>query len=152
MASGYYNTGLLQIQNGTIDPDTDVLKIMLVGTGYSFDPDHTTVSQVSGSELVATNYAGGFGGAGRKTLTVTALKDDTLDKVIFNFADATWSALGGAVNDTVAGAVVIKENSSDADSVPIFYFDLSDLVTNGSSYTLDFAASPDGNVKFSLKT
>lgn len=157
MASGFYNKGLYEIISGTIDLDTDTLKLMLVDTSYTFDADHEVVdngasnaTDPSHNEIVATNYTAGFGGAGRKTVTITGQENDTNNRADFALADVTWTALGGASNDTIGGAILIKENTNDTDSRLIAFFDLTDTPTNGSDITLDFnTLAAGGNLRFS---
>lgn len=157
MASGFYNTGLLEVSNGTIDLDTDTLKLMLVDTGYTFDPDHTVIdnganngTDPSFNEISATNYAGGFGGGGRKTVTITSQANNTNNRADYALADVTWSSLGGVSNDTIGGAILIKENTNDTDSRLICFFDITDTPTNGSDVTLDFnSLAAGGNIRFS---
>lgn len=142
MASGLYVTGLDKILDGTIDPDTDTLKVMLVGTTYVYDPDHDFVDDISGDEITATNYTGGYAGASRKTATVAVTANPGSNCVDISIADLTWSSLGGAVNDTVGAAVLLFETGgSDATAIPIAYFDVADTPTNGSDFTLNFDAT-----------
>lgn len=147
MASGWYVEGLAACLDGTIDLDDDTIKVMLVDNNYTFDTDHDYVDDISGDEITATNYTGGFGGAGRKTATIVIQADTTNDRVEVVLSDLTWSSLGGAANDTVGGAVLIKEVTADSDSIPIAFWDLTDTTTNGGDFTLDF--SSDGNLQIS---
>ena len=157
MASGFYNQGLLDVTNGAIDLDTDTLKLMLVDTSYTFDPDHDVVdnggndaTDPSFNEIVATNYTVGFSGAGRKTVTITSGVNDTNNRADFAIADVTWTALGGGTNDTIGGAILIEERTNDTDSRLIAFFDLTDTPTNGSDVTLDFnSLASGGNIRFS---
>lgn len=144
MASGWYNKGLAALMHGDFSLLSSGIKIMLLKTSYTYDPDHDFVNQLS--EISATNYTGGFGGSGRKTLSVTVSEDDTNNRGKAVFSNVTWSALGGAVNDTVGAAVIFHEGTSDADSVLIAYFDLADTATNGSDFTLSMDAS-NGNLR-----
>lgn len=140
MASGFF-TKAFSGMNGAVDLDTDTLKLMLIKSGYSFDPDQTDVTTLAASECDATNYAGGFGGGGRKTVTVTSQQNNTNNEYDWAIADLTWTALGGAANNTLIGAALIKEITNDAGSLPIAYFEFgSSFTTNGSDVTLDFLA------------
>jgi hypothetical protein len=154
MASGFYNQALADILSGAIDLDSNTLKIMLVDTGYTYDPDHQVVdnggndaTDPSHNEIVATNYTGGFAGAGRKTATLTVSKQDANNRAVITIGDLTWTALGGATNDTVGGAILIKEITNDASSRVIAFFDLTDTPTNGGDFTLDFDGT-NGNLRF----
>lgn len=155
MASGWTNKGLADILDGTIDLDTDTIKIMLVDDDFVFDKDLELIdngaddsSDPSFHELSATNYTGGYGGAGRKTATITSQANDTDNRADAAIADLTWTALGGASNDTIGGALVVKEISADTSSRVIAFFDLTDTPTNGSDITLDFnSLAAGGNLR-----
>ena len=145
MASGWYLQGLLKILDGTIDLDTATIKIMLVKAAYTYDPDHDQVSDISGNEISATNYTGGFGGGGRKTASITMQVTTASNRVDIAIGDLTWTALGGVSNDTPAAAVVIFETGgADSASIPIAYLDFTDTATNGGNYGLDMAALGSG--------
>lgn len=145
MASGMYNSAKTLIANGGLDLDTASLKVMLLGTGYTFDPDHDFVNDVVANELSATGYTGGFAGAGRKAATVTVSTDNTQDRTEIKIADLTWTALGGG--NSIGFAVLIREaGGADSASDLIACFDLTDTPTNGSDITLDFDGT-DGNIR-----
>lgn len=148
MASGWYQYGLSKVLDGTIDLDTSTLKMMLVTSSYTYDPDHTAVDAGSGTdlestELNVTGYTRAWGGAGRKTATVTLQANNTNNRVDAAIADLTWTALG--TGQTIGGAVLIKEGAAnDTQSIPIAFFDLSDTATTGGDVTLDFTALGSG--------
>ena len=148
MSSGMGNKTLEEILDGTVDLDTDTLKIMLVSDGYEFNPsvdvvdlDDDSINDAHHHEIVATNYIGDFGGAGRKTASVTIAEDDANDRVNVTIGDLTWTSLGGAVNDTVGTLLLIAEGTSDLDSRVIAAFDIADTATDGTDFVLDFPAS-----------
>lgn len=132
-----------------IDMDSATLKVMLVGTGYTENPDHENVDDGGADdpideEIVATNYTGGHGGAGRRTLgSKTFTANDTDDRGEFDAADpTTWSSLGNGTNDTVNGAVLHVEGSvNDTDATLIAFFDLSNFTTNGADFDLQWASA-----------
>jgi hypothetical protein len=141
MASGVYNEGANQIrQGGSVDWDTDTIKIMLVDDGYAFDPDHDTVSDFTADEISVTGYANGFSGAGRKTLaSCTVTKNTTDDRIIYDAADpSAWTLSAGV---TIGGAIVYKHITDDATSVPIAFLDFTDTPTNGGTFTITFDAA-----------
>lgn len=139
MASGWYSSGF-RAADGAFDLDTSTLKIMFLKSTYTYNPDHAAVSTLATDEADCTGYTGGFAGAGRKTATVTSQQNDTANGRDWAIADLTWTALGGASNNTLGGAALIWENTNDAGSVPIAFFDFTDFTTNGGDVTLDFAA------------
>lgn len=157
MASFVYNLAAKEIVDGTIDLDTDTIKVMLLGTSaatYAPDRDHDVIdnggndtTDPSFCEAVATNYTGGFAGAGRKTATIAVVEDDANDRAKVNITDLTWTALGGASNDTITAAILIKEVTNDTASRLIAYLDFTNTPTNGSDFTLDFDGT-DGAIRF----
>lgn len=134
MASKWYGKGLLKVADRTIDFVNDTIKVMLVNASYTFNPDHDFADDVSANELSGTGYAGGFNGAGRKTLASKTITEDTAnDRIEFDCADLTWTAINAG---TIGGVVVLKEITNDAASPLIAFLDPSDLVTNGGDVTL----------------
>lgn len=137
-----YENGLADIVKSVIDGDGATLKLMLVNSTYTATKSDAYIGSGAGScgaaEITATNYTGGFGGAGRKSAARSVSVDSTNHVVRIIFAaDFSWTALGGATNDTIAAAVLVKEGTSDADSRLIAYFNLATaLTTNGSDITL----------------
>lgn len=146
MAETVYNRAKAQIANGAIDLDTDTLKLMLVTSSYVVNPDHDfiTASGAGAAELSGTGYTGGFGGAGRKTLTTPAVsEDDANDRAVLDGDDFTWTGINAG---TAAGAILIKENTNDADSELIAFFDTNfPVVTNGGDLTV---STPNGLLRF----
>ena len=160
MASGWYNKGLRECVDGTIDLDTDSdLRLMLVDDNYTYDADHEVVdnggddaTDPSFNEITATNYTGGHQGAGRKQPTITLQENDTDNRVDIALSDQTWTSLGGATNDTIGGAILMKDGSADDTTARVIaFFDVSDTATNGSDVTLDFLAlGSGGNLRLTL--
>ena len=155
MASFWYNLGLKEVMDGTtIDIDGDTLKIMLVKSGYTANQDDDVVDAGGANdavdhELTVSGYTPGYGGAGRKTATITIGANDTDNRVDIAIADLTWTAL--ATGETIAAAILIKEGgANDTTSRLIAYFDVTDTPTNGGDITLDFLAlGSGGNLRVS---
>lgn len=144
MASFVYNNAIHKINQNDLDLESDTIKIMLVGTGYTPDRDHDFIGSGAGTpggeELTATNYTGGFGGASRLTLTGKSFTlSDADDWSVFDATDPViWPSLGNGVNDTAAGAIIIKEITSDADSLLIVFVDFPNRLTDGNDFPLLF--------------
>jgi hypothetical protein len=148
MASGWFTKGLYKVSKGQILIEADTLKLMLVKAAYVFDKDDEFISDLGAVEIVATNYVGGFGGAGRKTAVVTGQANVTADRAEWAIADLTWLTIGGAANDTIGGAVLVKEIVNDAGSPVIVFFDIADINTNGGNITFDFLdLAAGGNIR-----
>jgi hypothetical protein len=149
MAAFVYDIAVNGILNGTIDLATDTLKVMLVTAAYTPSKTDANVGVITSAEIVATNYVAGFGGAGRKPAARSIVNDTTANdnRVIFS-GNITWISLGGATNATIAGAVLIKEITSDAGSIPIANWPLSSAITTtGSNFVLTVDAV-NGNIIF----
>ena len=150
MASGGYSRGVLRVQDGTVDLDTTPTKIGLAISTYAPDPDESSLTTFAASEATCTGYTGGFGGAGRKSATITLTEQTANNRVVDIITDLTWTALGGAVNNTLRYAVWLREITNDASSVPIGYFQFTaDVTTNGSDILVDWDGV-NGNLRWGV--
>ena len=137
MASFVYAPAKTGIARATIDLDANDIRVLLVkvaaSTTTDTEQDAATISAFTTlGELVATNYV-------RKALTGEVVNEDlTNDRAEFDAADVTWTALGGAANDTIGAAIIFKFITDDTDSIPIAYIDLTDTTTNGGDITLSW--------------
>lgn len=116
---------------------TGTIKVLLIeGSSYTPNVDDDYVTGITaGAESTATDYV-------RKTLaSKTETIDDTLNRITYDAADVVWVALGGAANETITGAVIYRELTTDADSILMAYLDTNDLLTNDTDLTLVFAAT-----------
>lgn len=87
-----------------------------------------------------TNYA-------RKTIadaSVTVTVDDTNNRVDIDVPDQTWTAAGGAANNTLTDALVGYDadttTGTDANIIPVSLHDFA-VTTDGSDLTLQVAAA-----------
>lgn len=148
MASTAFSRGVLKVLDGTIDLDTTATKVGLGKSAYSPDPDESSLSTFASSEADCTGYTGGFSGAGRKSATITLTEQTASNRVVAIITDLTWSALGGASNNTLAYAVWLREITNDASSVPLAALQFSsNVTTNGSDIAVDFDGT-NGNVRW----
>ena len=143
MATGWHNIAKERLAKDTLNFTTDTIKIILIGTGYTFDPDHQFVSAVVSNEINATNYT-------RKTATLTITRQDPNDRAVIIVAQPTYTNIGGTTDSTIAGAILFKDTGSDSTSPLIACLDLSPstITTNGSSITLTFDQT-NGNLRLS---
>jgi hypothetical protein len=150
MASGAYSRGIHSVNNGTIDLDTTATKIALGVNTYTPDPDESNLTTFATLEATCTGYVGGFGGAGRKAATVTLTEQTANNRDVAIITDLTWTALGGATNNTLGFAVWVREVTSDAASIPIAYLNFTaNLTTNGSDVLCDFDGT-NGNLRWTV--
>lgn len=128
MASVVYNSFKQKIMDGSIDLDTDTIKVALVTSSYTPDIDtHEDYADLT-NEVTGTGYT-----AGGETLTVTISKDTTDDEGVFDALDVTWSSS----TITARGAVIYKDSGVDSTSWLICYIDFaSDKTSTADDFTI----------------
>lgn len=124
MADVIYNSFKQKIMDGSIDLDSDTIKVALVTSSYVPDADsHESFSDVT-NEISGTGYTAG----GATLANVSITKDTTNDWGKFDADDTSWSA-----SSIIArGAIVYKSSGTDATSWLICY---KDFLVNKSSST-----------------
>jgi len=135
MANVIYNSFKRDIQNGSIDLDTDDIKVMLVTSSYVPDIDaHTKASDIT-NEVVGTGYTAG--GVSLATKAVTA--DNTNDLGKFDADDVTWATS----TITARGAVIYKSRggAATADELVAYLDFVSDKVSTAGNFNLIFNAN-----------
>jgi hypothetical protein len=134
MASAIYNSFKRDIANGSIDLDTDTIKVMLVTSTYAPNVDtHTKRSDIT-NEVVGTGYVAGGGTLASKTVAV----DNTNDRALFDGDNQVWAT----ASITARGAVLYKARggASTADEL-ICYIDFgADITSTAADFTLSFNA------------
>lgn len=151
MANFVYNRAAYNIARGNLNLSSATLKMMLVTSAYTPNRDHDFIdmggaSDPADAELSGTGYAAGFGGAGRKTVANKAFsEDDANDRGEMDCDDITWPGINAGI---AAAAILIRENTTDADSDLIAYFDSGfPKTTNGGDLTL--VVNAEGLLHFS---
>jgi len=133
MSSQVANKARFELSNGRIDFASDTFKMILMSTGFTFDPDtHHGYADLSASELANGN---GYTTGGVTLAGVTVTENDTTDLCEITWNNATWTASGGTIGPT-PGAVIFDDTaaSPQADTV-VGYIDFGGEVTE-----------PDGGV------
>jgi len=140
MADGVFNIAKGAAAEKIRDSGTVVGILLLKANETEADLiDHDNLSVLLGAagntEADATNYA-------RKTgLTGTITVDDTNNRVDIDVPDQTWTALGGALDNTLTKLVVFyEESAADTGRVPLTHHDFA-LTTDGSDVTAVINAS-----------
>ena len=120
--------------DGSIDLDTNTIKVALVTSSYTPDQDnHEDFADVT-NEVEGTGYTAG--GAALENKAVT--KDNENNKSIFDADDVTWP------NSTITarGAVVYKDSGEAATSWLICYLDFGqDYSSAGGDFKITWDAS-----------
>lgn len=152
MANGVYNRGFTIAS--VFDMTNSTFRLMLVTTGYAFNPDHdfvnsNTSSGANGEPKVFEISAGGYS---RQNVTLTRFEDDTNDFAGLDSADITFSAL--AAGATVGGAVLYLYSSSgtlgaggttgDSGQNLVAFYDVTDTPTNGGDIQIQWASTSAG--------
>lgn len=129
MASFVYNRGALQIcgEATAIDWESDTIKARLTASSVTPNKDDTSMT---GYTAIGTDQTLG---------TKTRAEDTTNDRVVFDAADPTWTAVAGG--STIGTVTIYKFVTDDAGSTPICSIDISDTATNGGDVTITFAAT-----------
>lgn len=141
MANGVYNRAKYMLADGTLDlPTTADLRVLLVKSTYTFDPDHNFVSDViAGSQEISV------GGYSRQALAnETITEDDANDFAYLDADDSVFTSL--ASGQTIGGAVVYKFNAADASAEVIAFYDTTDTLTNGGNVTIQWNTPANGGV------
>ena len=151
MADHLYGRGALRLiignaQTTTIDWLADIIKCGLSTSTHVANKDDTFLDDAGtddfvDGELSGTGYTAGFGGAGRKTVgaTKTLAYDAANDRVEFDGADVTWTAINAG---TPNKATLMKEGTVNTDSPVLANVDSGGfpVTTNGGDLTIQWNA------------
>lgn len=121
------------------DGASDVLVLLLKVNETEADlKDRDTVAAI----LAAANTEADFTNYARKTgLTGTVTVDDVNDRVDCDIPDQTWSAAGGASNNTLTKLIVAyQESAADSGRIPLAGLDFTPT-TDGSDVTAQINAA-----------
>jgi hypothetical protein len=135
MTTFVYNEAKRAFLAGELDMDSDDIRVALVMTNTTADTedDTNTISAFTTlDECDGANYA-------RKVLgTLAIVEVPASNKATFGAADSVWTALGDGTRQ-VAGALIYKHITNDADSVPIAYLDGGDFPFDGGGADVTLA-------------
>jgi len=137
MADVIYNSFKGKIMDGSIDLDTDTIKVVLVTSSYSPDIDtHTQYSHIT-NQVTGTGYTAGGATLANKSVTV----DTTNDRAKFDADDTTWTS----ASVTARGAIIYKyvdNEGSPADTSPLIcYKDFgADVTSTNADFTIKWHA------------
>ena len=134
MASLLANNFLEQILKKEIDFDTDTIKVILMGSSFTFNRvTHVAYSDVSASELT-TQY--GYTAGGLTLAGVAIAQNDTLNAGTVIWSNATWTATGGDLSTT--GAIIYDDTTII--KYIIGYIDFGGLQTTANGGTCTISA------------
>ena len=121
MASLVYNGYKAGVMNGSIDTDTDDVRVALVMTNTTCDTEEDVVLMNAFTTLDEQDGAAYV----RKALSLTIQQDDTNDRAeLIVSAATTWTALGIGTR-LCQGVLFLKHVTNDTDSIPLFFSEFS---------------------------
>lgn len=131
MADVIYNSFKAKIMDGSIDLDTDTIKVALVTSSYTPDQDtHDFFDDVT-NEVTGTGYTAGGASLASKVVS----QDNTDNEGVFDAADVTWASS----TITARGAVVYKSTGTASTSPLICYLDFgSDQSSSAGDFTIQW--------------
>lgn len=133
MADVLYPKGREGFLDGSIDWDTDNIKVVLLTSSYTYNSSHDNLDDITAGYRVATS-----GNLASKTVTLG----------VADAADLVFSAVSGSA---IASLVVYKDSGAEATSRLIAYIDSYTnlpLTPNGGDITIAWPA--DANKIFKL--
>lgn len=133
MASLVYNSAKGKLIDGSIDLNTDTIKIALVTSTYTPDKDaHDFFDDIT-NEVVGAGYT-----AGGNTLGTLAVNiDNTNDRAEFDAADTSWAL----ATITARGAILYKSTGVASTSPLIAYIDFGEnKSSSGGTFAITFNA------------
>lgn len=131
MASLLYNSFKKKIMDGSIDLDTDTIKVALVTSSYTPDQDaHDFWDDVSANEVANSGtYAAGGATLANKAVT----QDNTDDEGVFDADDVSWTS----ATITARYAVIYKSTGVSSTSPLICLIDFgSNQSSTAGTFTL----------------
>ncbi len=150
---GIFPYALRKILDGTLNDFTSYTKKAMILT-VAPDGSEDFVSDLT--EFSGTNYTGGYGGSGRKTLSgsftwgVNAAGDGLQRVTVSYGSQVVWSSLGTA-GDAIRGICIITEITNDAASIPLIWIPFNgEYDLDGGTQTLTlptylFQIDPNGS-------
>lgn len=158
MASAIMTRAKLEIAEADVDLAINAkTKVILLKSTYVPNVDtHDLVDNAGAGDPVdeeadCTGYTRGYGGADRQVpATRVWNRDDVNNRVEYDHADVTWTALGGAANNTVGFVGHIVEDflgvtGNDAESLMVAADDVNDVATNGGDIV--YAPNAEGIIQ-----
>lgn len=124
-----------KVRDGTANVGVLLLKVAEADATLR---DRATVAAI----LAAANTEADFTNYARKTgLTGTVTVDAANNRVDVSIPNQTWTAAGGAANNTLVKAIVFYQDAAaDATRVPLVGLDFA-VTTDGTDLTIQFNAS-----------
>ena len=134
MATVIYNSFKKKIMDGSIDLDTDTIKVALTSSAYTPDQDlHDFFDDITNEVTTSGTYA-----AGGATLTNKAVTADNTDNEgVFDADDVSWTS----ATITARYAILYKSTGTAATSPLIAAIDFgSDQISTSGTFSITWNA------------
>jgi len=119
MATQTSNRFRYEMLKGGVDCTSDVFKIILMQSGFSYDRvNDGTYSDVSADELTTAN---GYTAGGATLSGVSVSQDDVQNRGEVTWSDVSWTASGGSI--VASGAIIYDD--THANDIVVAYIDFS---------------------------
>lgn len=134
MADTIVNAFKKNIMNGSIDLDTDTVKVMLLTSSHTQNADtQEFIDDVSANEVSGTGYTAGGATIGTPAVT----QDNTDDEGVFDGADVTWASS----TITARYAAIYKDTGTPGTSPIIAILDFgSDQSSSSGDFTIQWGS------------
>lgn len=134
MADVIYNSFKAKIMDGSIDLDTDVIRVALVTSAYTVDQDaHEDYADITNEVANGNGYTTEGEALANKAVSI----DDTDNEGVFDADDVTWAAS----TITARGAIVYKDSGVAGTSWFICYLDFgSNQSSSSGNFTIQWNA------------
>jgi hypothetical protein len=113
----FYNTATKDILDGTIDLDTDTIKVSLHSSTYTPSVAHDFHDDITNEMASGGGYT-----TGGETLGSTAVTTVTTNDAMYDAADVTWSSNASGFS-TARYAVIYKSTGTASTSPLVGYID-----------------------------
>ena len=129
MAYQMYPSGLLLIQQQSLNWSTDTIVAMLLTSTYTYSSTHQFVSSVVANEVAGTT---------RQTLTTKGISDNGTG-IAFTAANQVFPT--PTSGQTIGYVAFYKANTADADHQLLLLQDPTDITSNGENVTNNVSTS-----------
>jgi hypothetical protein len=141
MATQPSNKILFMLASGDIDFDSDTFKIILMQSGFTYNPDtHEDYADVSANELATAN---GYTAGGATLAGVSVTENDSTNTCDITWNDASWTASGGSL--VASGAIIYDDTTTVPADAIVGYIDFG-----GDQTTLDGGTFTITNIEVEL--
>jgi hypothetical protein len=141
VTTALFNSFKKKIMDGSIDLDTDTIKVALCTSGFTPNIDTMDFFDDITNEVIGTGYTAGGATLANKTITV----DTTNDRAYLDADDTTWTSS----TITARYIIVYKSTGTAATSPLIGYINLgADRSSSSDTFYISWPAPASGGVLY----